>query len=115
MEQPVSGLARVQFLRCDLALNDLRLNDLRLNDLRNASQHTVHLLIVQLEPPSGRTPRLDQPRLHSGESRRVEEALQELATAIWPPGNCPRSSGEYIASTRVGGRVKRPTPFSRTV
>ena len=29
-------------------------------------------------------------------------------------GTCARMSGEYIASTRVGGRLKRPVPFRRT-
>lgn len=29
-------------------------------------------------------------------------------------GTCARMPGEYIASTRVGGRLKRPAPFSRT-
>src|SRR3546814_20073101 len=38
----------------------------------------------------------------------------EAATVIVPFGHWPRMAGEYIASTRVGGRVKRPDPFSRT-
>src|SRR3546814_16507864 len=38
----------------------------------------------------------------------------EAATVIVPFGHWPRMAGEYIASTRVGGRVKRPDPVSRT-
>ncbi len=37
-----------------------------------------------------------------------------IATAIGALGSWPRMSGEYIASTRVGGRLNRPVPFSRT-
>src|SRR3546814_13615014 len=36
------------------------------------------------------------------------------ATVIVPFGHWPRIAGDYIASTRVGGRVKRPEPFKRT-
>ena len=37
------------------------------------------------------------------------------ATVTGALGTCARIAGEYIASTRVGGRLKRPAPFSRIV
>ncbi len=37
------------------------------------------------------------------------------ATTTGALGTCARIDGEYIASTRVGGRLNRPAPFSRMV
>jgi hypothetical protein len=37
-----------------------------------------------------------------------------LATVTGAFGHWPRIAGEYIASTRVCGMLKRPEPFSRT-
>src|SRR3546814_2625710 len=53
-------------------------------------------------------------------STRTEEGRVALhhdptfATVTGAFGHWPRIAGEYIASTRVGGRVKRPEPFNRT-
>ena len=37
-----------------------------------------------------------------------------ISTATGALGHCARISGEYIASTRVGGRLNLPVPLSRT-
>src|SRR3546814_7269316 len=53
-------------------------------------------------------------------STRTEEGSVALhhdptfATVSGAFGHWPRIAGEYIASTRVGGRVKRPEPVNRT-
>ena len=39
---------------------------------------------------------------------------QRAATVTCPLGHCARIAGEYIASTRLAGRLKRPGVLSRS-
>ena len=43
---------------------------------------------------------------------REGSPLAHIRTSIPLLGTAARMSGEYIASTRVGGRLNRPVPFN---
>ena len=49
-----------------------------------------------------------------GGGRGDGDAAQRAATVTCALGHCARIAGEYIASTRLAGRVKRPGVLSRS-
>ena len=69
----------------------------------------------QGHPRERRNPHAPSPEPANPHSRVADDGDAHLiATVIGWFGTCARMSGEYIASTRVGGRLKLPVPLSRT-